>query len=70
MFVMASLIARSASGPIRIRDLSSIEALAEDLAGDDVVFQRHLSKLQTLDTTTQVLRKLAGARIRPSADSD
>lgn len=40
-----------------------IETLANDLAGDDVVVQRHLAKLQTLDTTAQVLRKLADAHL-------
>lgn len=37
----------------------AIESLAEDLAGDALVVQRHMAKLQTLDLATQVLRKLA-----------
>lgn len=39
-----------------------IEALANDLADDPVVVGSHFSKLQTLDITAQVLRKLSGAR--------
>lgn len=43
-----------------------IQTLANDLAGDDAIVQRHLAKLQTLDTTAQVLRKLADALLRPA----
>lgn len=37
----------------------AIEALADDLADDPAVLERHASKLQTLDLTAQILRKLA-----------
>ena len=38
---------------------TAIEALADDLAGDQDVVGRHMSKLQTLDIAAQVLRKLS-----------
>ena len=36
-----------------------LDALAEDLACDESIIQRHLSRLQTLDIAAQILRKLA-----------
>lgn len=36
-----------------------LDALAEDLACDESIIQRHLSRLQTLDIAAQTLRKLA-----------
>ncbi len=41
---------------------AEIESLAEDLAGDAAVVDRHFSKLQTLDIVAQALGKLAAAR--------
>ncbi len=40
----------------------AIEALAEDLAADAHVVNRHMSKLQTLDVAAQALGKLAAER--------
>jgi len=39
-----------------------LDALAEDLACDKIMVQRHLSRLQTLDIAAQTLRKLARGR--------
>jgi hypothetical protein len=41
---------------------TAIESLAEDLAADDAIVERHMSKLQTLDIVAQALGKLAAAR--------
>ena len=41
---------------------AAIESLAEDLAADAAIVERHLSKLQTLDIVAQALGKLAAAR--------
>lgn len=40
----------------------AIESLADDLASDPSVLERHASKLQTLDRAAQVLRKLTAER--------
>ena len=40
----------------------AIESLAEDLAADADVMERHRSKLQSLDIAAQALRKLAAER--------
>lgn len=40
----------------------AIESLAEDLAADPDVVQRHIAKLQTLDIVAQALRKLVADR--------
>jgi hypothetical protein len=40
----------------------AIESLAEDLANDPLIVERHASKLQTLDIAAQALRKLAAER--------
>ena len=40
----------------------AIESLAEDLSADPQVVKRHMAKLQTLDLTAQILRKLANGR--------
>ena len=40
----------------------AVESLAEDLAADTAVVERHFSKLQTLDIVAQALGKLAAAR--------
>jgi hypothetical protein len=45
---------------IRLR--GAIESLAEDLAADTAIVERHVSKLQTLDIVAQALGKLAAAR--------
>ena len=50
------------SGPELVALATAIEALADDLAGDHEVVGRHMSKLQTLDITAQVLRKLSALR--------
>lgn len=39
----------------------AIDALAQDLASDQVVVSRHFTKLQTLDIAAQALRKLSAA---------
>jgi hypothetical protein len=51
---------------------TSLDALADDLADDDNVITRHASRLQVLDTASQLLRKLAaggfngpGTRTKP-----
>ena len=41
---------------------SALDALADDLAGDTAVVANHLSKLQTLDIASQLLRKIAVAK--------
>jgi hypothetical protein len=41
---------------------AAIESLAEDLAADPAIVERHWSKLQTLDIVGQALGKLAEAR--------
>lgn len=40
----------------------AVESLAEVLAADAAVVERHLSKLQTLDMVAQALGRLAAAR--------
>lgn len=40
----------------------AVESLAEDLSADPDVVRRHMAKLQTLDLTAQMLRKLADWR--------
>jgi len=41
---------------------TAIESLAEDLAADAAIVERHSSKLQTLDIVAQALGKIAAAR--------
>jgi hypothetical protein len=51
---------REATSSIELSSLAkAIEAVAEDLAGDEMVVARHSRKLQTLDIAGQSLRKLA-----------
>jgi hypothetical protein len=64
-------LAPSASRPLSYSKLSAkdlielrvaIESLADDLAGDSDVVQRHSSKLQTLDLAVQLLKRLVAER--------
>lgn len=48
---------------------AALVSLAEDLAGETAVVERHSSKLQTLDIAAQLLAKLA-ARALPASPND